>query len=364
MRTKLYTLLAIAGTALCFQANAKIWRLNNNGNNTLPLIVADFPSSTTLQQAHDNASVASGDTIHLEQSPTTYGACTFTKRLVVIGAGYFLNDNPKTQVLKDYASTVGALTIVNSAAAGSVITGLSSASTWTVAANNVTITRNYFVSQGSIQLYIGSGATSADGINVHQNFFGGSVNSWAIYYGGSGSVTNISIIGNFIGGNYGIAFNTTYTGIVKNNTILTSNNPLSLYNCYVVNNMTRTPNNVPNTFNNCTVEYNMGHHNNQFVAPAGTGNTFGPGNFTQAYSNAASWGFVAGSSSDGYYQLQTTAPGKTAGKNGEELGAFGSSIPYKLSGIATVPNIYAMSIAPISPGASSISVTVSAKSNN
>lgn len=44
---------------------AKIWRVNNTG------VPADF---TTAQLANDNASVANGDTIHIEPSGTSYGS--------------------------------------------------------------------------------------------------------------------------------------------------------------------------------------------------------------------------------------------------------------------------------------------------
>ncbi|HUR10478.1 MAG TPA: hypothetical protein VM012_03875, partial [Flavitalea sp.] len=47
---------------------AKIWRLNNNAG-----VAADF---TTLQSAHNSASVGNGDTLHLEGSPTSYGSLT------------------------------------------------------------------------------------------------------------------------------------------------------------------------------------------------------------------------------------------------------------------------------------------------
>ena len=62
---------------------AKIWRVNNNLG-----INADF---TTLQAAHDGA--AAGDTLYLESSPTNYGGLSSSKRLVIIGTGYLLEQN-------------------------------------------------------------------------------------------------------------------------------------------------------------------------------------------------------------------------------------------------------------------------------
>ena len=366
MRTKLYLLPAIA-IALCLQANAKIWRLNNNGGGTLPLIVSpDFPSATTLQQAHDNASVANGDTLHLEQSATSYGNCTFTKRLVVIGAGYFLNLNPKTQVNKDYNSIVGQLTLQNAGAAGTVITGLtqSAGSIWYVGANNVTISRSRFNYAAGPRLYLGSGtAASCDGINILQNYFDGASNTYTVQNAPSttGNVTNLSIIGNIIGGYQGISLGANSSGIFKNNTISVSYTPISLVNFYVANNMSYSTYGYGNSFDNSTIEYNMGTVAVHFVSPGGSANTISSGNQTVAL---ASWNLINGPSTDSYYQLTASSPAKGSGKNGDDMGAFGGQMPYKLSGIAAVPNIYSMTIGAIAPGASSISVTVGAKSNN
>ena len=90
---------------------AKIWRVNNNGG-----VTADF---TTLQSAHNGA--ASGDTLHLEGSPDSYGSLTSTKKLVIIGPGYYLGENPNTQAvaIPAYIASVN----FNVGSEGSVIMG-------------------------------------------------------------------------------------------------------------------------------------------------------------------------------------------------------------------------------------------------
>ena len=65
-------------------ASAKIWRLDNVQN-------ADFSSITT---AHSSA--ASGDTVYVAGSVNNYGSVTLTKKLTIIGPGYFLAENPQT----------------------------------------------------------------------------------------------------------------------------------------------------------------------------------------------------------------------------------------------------------------------------
>ena len=341
-------------------AQAKIWRLNNNGNAPNPAIVADFTG--TLQAVHDNASVVSGDTIHIEQSPTTYGNCIFTKRLVVIGAGFFLNQNPFTQVNIDYGSTVGDLTFYNNNASGSHVFGLTTGIIY-MGVNNLLIARCQLTSL----LYIGNtGATDLNGMTVRQCFLSGqTVNGQAMVRSntGTGLVSNMDFSNNifrFPGFNSGLVLNAKVSGLFKNNVINTYYSS-NIQNFYVLNNIGFSGGNASNTFTNCVVEYNVGTTAGMFVTPAGTNNTIGLGNQTKTVAQIA---LLGGTSIDNGSSLAVSSECIGAGKDGTDCGAFGGDYPYKLSGIAPVPNIYKVVIAPISAGSSSISVTVSAKGNN
>src|SRR6185503_3825210 len=84
--------------ALCVQA--KTWRVNN-----MIGVTADF---TTAQAAHDAASP--GDTIQIEPSFTNYGGIHATKRLVWLGIGYFLTENPGNQ-FSNITGEVGSIEI-------------------------------------------------------------------------------------------------------------------------------------------------------------------------------------------------------------------------------------------------------------
>ena len=352
------TLMAIV--FLNFNANAKIWRVNNNGNNPVPAIVSDFPLSTTLQQVNDNVSVVSGDTIHLEQSPTTYGNCIFTKRLIVIGAGYFLNQNPNTQVNNSYGSTAGVLTFNNTGSAGSEVWGLTVGNVF-AGQNNLTIARCYFP---SAILYIGNATpTAINNVTLKQNKidmqFAAGTPGISVALGTIGNVTNANIYGNIITANPSYAGTGIYlpgnvSGIMKNNVVY-SNTPINAANFYVVNNLF----NGGMTFNNCNIEYNISTV--AITGSGGGGNSFGSGNQTKTWAQIA---FLGGSSPDGSFQLGPTSVAIGAGNSGVDCGAFAGDYPYKLSGIAPVPNIYTLTIAPITAGAATISVTVSAKGNN
>lgn len=349
-------------------ADAKIWRLNNSNGQTLnPAINADFTG--TIQQMHDDSRVQNGDTVHVEQSSYTYGSLTMTKRLIIIGPGYFQNENPKTQVTKDYGATIGVLNISSSAAAGSVISGLSfSGSNIYLGADRLIFENNY-VTNVYTQIYIGSGnATNIDSIVMRSNYI---VANYAGYHPITVRPSTTGQISNFIFSNNivstgvlnnttGLFLNSLFSGIIRNNTFYGGMN-MFVYNMYVVNNLSNlsTAGASGNGFENCVLEYNMGVNNNQYVVPSrlntNNTNTNNLTNVTQL--------LIGTGSTDGKWDLQASSPAKGAGKNGVDLGAFGGQIPYTLSGMPRVPNIYSISIAPINPGASSISVTVSAKSN-
>ncbi|MEO6949615.1 MAG: hypothetical protein ABI123_08305 [Ginsengibacter sp.] len=342
-------------------AQAKIWRLNNNGNNPNPAIVADFTG--TLQEVHNSAEVVSGDTIHVEQSPTSYGDCTFTKRLVVIGSGYFLDKNPKTQVNVNYESKVGVLTFYNNNTAGTHVFGLTT-STIYMGVNNLLIARCYIPSA----VIIGNtGTQDLDGMTLRQCYIslGGIYGGTAVVRNnsGTGQITNLSIVNNIIiAGTQGavMTLSAKTSGILKNNVLSSPYNyGINIQNFYVVNNIGLGT--ATNTFTNSIVEYNTGNAAGMFVAPAGTNNTIGLGNQTK---NATQIAFFGGTSYDNMYSLQVSSECIGAGKDGVDCGIFAGNYPYKLSGIPPVPNIYDVVIAPISAGATNISVTVSAKGNN
>ncbi|MES2772865.1 MAG: hypothetical protein V4722_01685 [Bacteroidota bacterium] len=337
--------------------SAKIWRMNNNTSLT-PQITTDFLVARTLQQAHDSSKVVNGDTIHLEQSPTNYGDCTFTKRLTIIGSGYFLSEaNPNTQVNTSYNSLTGTLNMQNPACAGTHILGVQSTGIIYMGTSNLTV-RNCYVTN----IYVGNAASVCDNLSIVQNFIGGPGTTWAIldYNGASVKCNNMRITGNIISHYYGINLGPNFSGIIKNNTINVSITPLSVYNFYVLNNICQNSSaSYPSAFINCVVEYNLGNRAQMFTLASKTNTVLGPGIVENP-----TIGFVTGSTSDGNWQIQNSNPAYLTGKGGISMGAFAGDYPYRLSGLPPVPNVYQLSIAPIAPAAATMSVTVTSKSNN
>ena len=144
---------------------AKIWRVNNTG------VPADF---TTAQAANDAGTVSNGDTIHIEPSGTGYGNLSLTKRLIIIGNGYFLgtsgsNSNPDLQA-NPAISSIGEL-YISSGASGSVIMGMTVNDAYigySTPVNNILFRRNrvltsvYFYAAGSTNVQAKTKRLSGD----------------------------------------------------------------------------------------------------------------------------------------------------------------------------------------------------------
>src|ERR1700759_3437789 len=97
-------LLAVFFTVFNVQfATAKIWRVNNKSNfNGTSLYGDNFGGTSTypvfkeINDAVNWANVSDNDTLYVEGSTSVYAAANISKKLVVIGPGYFLPENPKT----------------------------------------------------------------------------------------------------------------------------------------------------------------------------------------------------------------------------------------------------------------------------
>lgn len=144
------TFLIITLLLVCHFSFAKIWIVDSNAGSTSK----DF---TNLQAAHDGAKT--GDTLYLIGSPVNYitTKVTVTKRLVIIGPGYFLSQNADTQANVASAflnnTAVGVCEEQEFAAGseGPVLTGVEIIGRIVINVNNVLIKRNPYYSGSSLQ---------------------------------------------------------------------------------------------------------------------------------------------------------------------------------------------------------------------
>ena len=337
-------LLLLALTTALFStiSYAKIWRVNNN-----PGMSADF---TTLQAAHNGA--ASGDTLYLESSPTSYGALTCTKKLAIIGTGYFLGENQGLQA-SSLPSKADAIAL-NAGSSGTSIEGLSfNASDIAINTNNIVIRRNHFGAfanniVGSVNINNG-----ASNILIVQNF--------AIIINNNAASTGILISNNYLA--YFAYYGETYTGnclqlnvntvaIIKNN--IFRRGTVTAYNSNITNNIMYI-----GFFNGSG---NLVSNN------IGNGNQFGTADGNKSNVSMATV-FLGSGSYDGFFKLKAGSPAIEAGYGSTpqtpvDAGMYGGATPYVLSGIPAIPAIYFFANQPVGSNSDPIDVQIKVRSNN
>lgn len=340
--------------ALSYQsASAKIWRVNNN-----PSIVADF---TTLQAAHDGA--ASGDTLHLEASPTSYGNLTLTKKLIILGTGYYLDENPNTQAIAQ-SSKVGSFTI-NPGSNGSVIMGLDfMGSAMGISSHDIVIRRNKFCSPHSgvhdfntptITLgYVNNTSAPVSNIVISENY--GVVIK--VNYASSG----LLITNNYIAYGGSAADNTTGVCLeLHADVVALIQNNIFRRGKIIANNSSFSNNIMVNGFLSGTG--NLLSHNLANADQFGTTN----GNQANVVMTSVFVGAGTGISSDGQWKLKAGSPalgagyGSTAGAP-VDCGMFGGNTPYVLAGQPSMPAIYFFENQPVGSNTDPIDVTIKVKS--
>ena len=354
------TILAAAILLMATVTNAKVWRVNNRPN-----VDADF---TTLQAAIDSASA--GDTLYIGASTTSYGNGIFDKKLIVIGAGYWLEENDTTQVYMEY-SRVGRLTI-NVGSQGSTIEGLhiydsktnENAYAIMIYTDSILIRRN-FIKANQNYNYNGRSANSIyingnrNKIEIEQNW---------IYASGAGQSTkrgiylsdymlNSIIRNNFIqisSGNYrysiAMAINSTSNELIINNNVMWGG--VTTYYSIHVNNIL-----VEGSYNNGTGDLASNNLCNGTQYP-NTNNNQQNVDMSTVFVDYTKY-------IDNGYLLAPGSPATGAGINGGDCGAFGNGTggdPYVLSGMPDIPTIFDATVTPI--GTSSLPVNIKATSHN
>lgn len=345
----LSALLCVFITSYSF---ARILRVNNN-----PGIAANYK---TLDSAYYNAK--EGDTLHLEGSATSYGSLTCSKKLTILGPGYFLAENPKTQAL--VATAIVDNMTFNNNSNFSVIMGLEFYGNLSINASDVTVKRNKFLhpynNTPQYLEYIVSTlnvGTQSNGLPVTNTLIS---QNYGLSINVSSASSGIFIFNNYItlfGGyaDYQNSFflNANASAVVQNNIFKRGNVAASVNSTFSNNIM------VTGTFDGAGT----------FVTNnIGNGTQFGTANSNKSSVDMNSV-FVGptGNSQDGQWKLKEGSPAKGAGfdstpQNPVDAGIYSGPSPYVLSGMPPIPSIYFFTTTPVGSNATPLTVTVSVKS--
>lgn len=341
--------LGILLLCLCWLGtNATSWRVNNN-----PAINADF---STFQEAHDAASP--GDTIYVEGTGfgNHYGDVTISKKLIVIGPGYFLLDNDSTQA-NHLVARFQAITL-NSGAEGTVIYGLelhwglSGYKGIIINTSNITIARNYFSDDRSRIVF---GTNNITNIAIIQNF------AWDIRGTSGYTANNILIANNFVfatisGVSSGVITNNVVKSGITSSYSQIKNNIIYQSSVYPLGGFDYGTENY--------VAYNLVsgsfHGGSNPPPPPGPGNQANV-NMTTVFINFTGLTLPG---VDNNWLLNPEGPAAGAGENGIDCGMFGGVTPYVLSGLAPIPRIYEAEVPISGSAATGLPVTIKVKSQN
>jgi len=330
----------------------KIWIVDSNAGST----AKDF---TNLQSAHDGATA--GDTLYLVGSPVNYitTKVTITKKLIIIGPGYFLNENPDTQTnvasayLNNTAGGVCEELEFAAGSEGSVLMGIEILGRLVINANNILIKRNHIRQEGACNLTMVT--INASNILFIQNYVDGStqlgVRTINVTAGQSGILVSNNYLfhgaSGFVGAIETLASSPTSSLEISNNIFVGG---INVANAVVQNNFFNTDNSF--TASASVVRNNI--HTNGYL-PAGNGNI-----------NSSPLGlrFVGSGSTDGRWKLSPTSPGLSAGFGGVDVGIFGGPEPYVLSGIPPIPTIYSLTAPAVGEKNTGLPIQIKVKSNN
>lgn len=316
-------------------ANAKIWIADANPGD----IGADFK---TIQAAHDGASA--GDTIYVIGSAQSLGNATFTKKLVIIGPGYFLSENSNLQA-SPLSAKFGQLAF-NAGSEGSVITGCEIQGAITIITSNIAIIRDYI--NGSYILV----NPNLGNIYIQQNFFNnnGLWASWVNQINTQGNDGPLFITNNYLkgqqNGSGSISLSPSDNAIIENNIIdgnVTCSNSTFQNNITISGTFSGTGNGI---FNNIC-------NSNQFSSTNG--------NIPNTDTSTV---FINTGSTDGRFQLKANSPAKGVGVSGVDIGMYGGVNPYVLSGLPSIPSIYYFTAPFYGSKSQGLQVHIKAKVNN
>ncbi len=324
--------MVIMGSLCHFLGAQHLLRVNNN-----PGFDVDY---TTLQAAVDAA--IGGDTIYMEGSTTDYAGATINKQLTIVGPGYFLNENPKTQANKLEAQFNSDLTFATGSG-GSTLMGCRFSSYLIINVDDITVIRNYLM---AVEF-----ETTCDNTLIAQNYvdyhIGASV----------GAMTNSVVVNNIIGRQF-FAYATSGPLVVSNNifTGIGYNSPIDCFNANIQNNIL--------IYESATIDLNSGNSiNNNILAADGTdasGNLYNI-DMTTVF---ADFDGQLEMSTDGKWKLKAGSPALGAGASGVDCGAYGGLAPYILSGIPNLPHIYEASVQAAASSESGLQVTIHVKSGD
>ncbi|MEQ9297615.1 MAG: hypothetical protein RIF33_03580 [Cyclobacteriaceae bacterium] len=311
IHTTLFCVLILVGSV-----QAEIHLVDNRGS-------GDY---LTIQQAiNDDLNVFAGDTLYIQGSAQVYDGFTCDKRLVIIGTGYRLSDNPQTSASGLFPFIDAEATFI-AGSEGSILSSVAfneavGTQRPEIIADNITIERCYLVHGITMR-------GDRSGIVIRNNYF---KDFGIVDVVGTDNYQNVSLIGNIFEANL---------------SVLSTSNEDRLYSVVEHNLFLGDLLIQASIFrNNIWVPYidesNFGVSSGTILNNLAFNGQIGLENGNQGFSELAQvWNTINTGSFDGRFRLDPNSAFKGMATDGTDPGPFGGSQPYVLSGVPQIPIIY------------------------
>ncbi|HPA19367.1 MAG TPA: hypothetical protein PLU30_16590 [Verrucomicrobiae bacterium] len=306
----------------------------------------------TITDALNSSTVKDGDTVLVTGDFSTTDV-TLQRRLHLVGFGYYLAENGISYPPGTLAPATIRSLLVRSAAAGSPTNGSGSSITGFTLTTDATfndVSRVVFRRNNVRKVVIaGANGQAASGISVIQNYIRalGTDDSYGAIRSETWDNYDILIANNFIGrepaGSFTMSANDVF--LIRNNIIRAGG---WIHNGLFADNAVYGQTTM--YWNKMVVQNNIAIGGN--FLPAGSSNIN-----NQVESNV----FVLGTSPDGKYQLAAGSLAIGAASDGGDMGMYGGTYPYVLSGLPPVPVITLLSIPNTVPDGEDLQVQIRAE---
>jgi hypothetical protein len=290
---------------------------------------------SNIQAAHDAA--YNGDTLMIDGTSDSYSGFTCTKKLVIKGPGYLLDENPGISANKLSAKISGQCSF-NLGSNGSLIMGLEFSYNFIVSDDNIIVMR--------CKCMYGLQVNS-ENVIISECFIENSASS---LYGTQ--AINLTVASSII--KTRVAFQAGGTGLFLNN--IFASDQITIPTGFDMKN------NILFTTGKANVQLPM-LPDPDVCYNISIADHFGTANNNQA--NVAESSLFLGAlseSTDGTWQLKAGSPAIGAGEGGIDCGAFGGPQPYILCGVPTGPVIYQLNVSSYSTTDNKLPVSIKVKS--
>lgn len=318
-------------------------RVNNNSGISGTNVYSTFAAAHTAAVAND--------IIIVEPSTTSYGDIILTKPLKIYGNGYYLTINTELKI--DQRNSAFGTIEFNTGSGGSEMYGIASGDVVIYGVSNITLSRNNLA---TVYLRTNNKAvttqTNISNIIIARNYYNYIYPQYAAGYTISNVIINNNIMGYIqSGSDPGIQ-----NWVVRNNTFFSASSSNTLANSVLENNFFFSGGTALN-LSNVTSSYNV---STSATFSGGIGNV----NNYDYVTNSELTGAGTGISTDETYIIKAGSSLKTLGNGGIEVGAYGGSTPYIVSGIPAIPSIVNLINSGTGDNSNPLKVTISVKSNN